>query len=250
MATYFISDLHLHPQREAITAAFFAFTERLAAGDQLFILGDFFDAWLGDDDDHPLAVQVQAHLKALVDRQVTTALQVGNRDFLLGARFAAATGVELLPDVLCRTIEGHAVLLLHGDSLCTADTAYMAFRQQVRSPAWQQQVLSLPLPQRRQMAAELRAKSQSLNAMKADDIMDVTAEEVDRIMLQHQVKRLIHGHTHRPQVHQWQLEGETVERLVLGDWDTHLWYILAQNGAFALVQEPLPSASSLPTASF
>lgn len=201
----------------------------------LYILGDFFDAWIGDDDDDVIATRIRNELKDFALSTPTFFIH-GNRDFLLGQRFADETGVVLLPECTVAMIEGQSVLLMHGDTLCTSDNEYMQFRAMVRSPQWQQQVLSLALPQRRQMAAELRSKSQSLSAMKAADITDVTQTEVEAIMLQHQVDTLIHGHTHRPGKHTFKLRNSQAERWVLGDWHDTGWYIKSQDGQLELVE--------------
>lgn len=222
MATYFISDLHLNPEAPAITAGFKAFiANTLIEADTLYILGDFFDAWIGDDEDHPYYVDIVSELSALKDRKITVLFMHGNRDFLIGEQFAKDSGTSLLPDPSLIEVNGLKVLLMHGDSLCTDDTEYMAFRTQVRNPAWQGQILSLPLEQRRAMAAQLRAQSKSMNSNKAEDIMDVSEDEVTRVIQAHGVNILLHGHTHRPAKHQH----DGFERIVLGDWGKQGWYV-------------------------
>ncbi|MEY4590786.1 MAG: hypothetical protein RL497_2862 [Pseudomonadota bacterium] len=238
MATFFISDLHLNPQEPKVFTAFVHFISRVQAGDSLYILGDFFDAWLGDDEDHPFALELKNALAQLTERGVLGFMLTGNRDFLLGTAFCQATGFTLLPEEHIVTLNGERVLLMHGDSLCTGDAAYMEFRQMVRQSAWQAQVLSLPLPQRRTLAAQLRAQSQSLNAMKADDIMDVTQHEVEARMQHWDVTKLIHGHTHRPATHRFSLSDAPCERWVLGDWGDYLWCLVVAE-QWQLVQEPI-----------
>jgi UDP-2,3-diacylglucosamine hydrolase len=246
MITLFISDLHLHPERPQLTRAFFHFLHTRAQGaEALYILGDFFDAWIGDDDDTPLNAQVAAELKILSDAGTRIFLMHGNRDFLLGETFAKNAGAQLIADGTLINLYGCPTLLMHGDSLCTGDTDYMAFRQQVRSPQWQAQILALPLAARRALAAQLREKSQEMNSLKAEDIMDVTEAEVERVMREAKVTRLIHGHTHRPARHPMTLEGKPVERIVLGDWHHRAWALEAnqspQTGdGLELVDWPIP----------
>lgn len=225
MQSLFISDLHLGHHSANIVKGFFRFLENQAASaDQLYILGDFFDAWIGDDDDDDLIAQIKDRLRSYArDHQVF--FIHGNRDFLVGEQFARDTGITLLPESHLIDLNGQTTLLTHGDTLCTHDVEYLQFRAMVRNPAWQQQVLSLPLPQRRQMAADLRQKSASMNAMKAEDIMDVTPEEVVRVMADAEVQVLIHGHTHRPAHHALAVNGTAAERWVLGDWGDTGWYL-------------------------
>lgn len=231
MTTFFISDLHLHESRPQITRAFFQFLQTQAKGaEKLFILGDFFDAWIGDDDDAPLNSEVAAELKKLSDTGTSIFLMHGNRDFLLGEKFAEQAGAQIIPEYTTIDLYGEPTLLLHGDSLCTDDAQYIAFRQQVRSPQWQQQVLSQPLAARRALAAQMREKSQAMNSLKAEDIMDVNQAEVINAMKNASVKRMIHGHTHRPAIHTLDIDEKPAERLVLGDWHDKAWAIVAQAG--------------------
>ncbi|RYZ95358.1 MAG: UDP-2,3-diacylglucosamine diphosphatase [Moraxellaceae bacterium] len=235
MTTLFISDLHLHESRPPITRAFFHFLHTQAKyAEALYILGDFFDAWVGDDDDAPLNVAVAAELKRLQQAGTKVFFMHGNRDFLLGEKFANSAGLILIPENTVIDLYGTPTLLLHGDSLCTNDNDYMAFRQQVRSAQWQQQILAQPLAARRALAAELRAKSQSMSAMKAEDIMDVTHAEVVRLMSEKNVTRMIHGHTHRPALHPVTVNGKSAERYVLGDWHHKAWAIRADQHTFEL----------------
>lgn len=235
MAAYFISDLHLSAEVPHIYEAFKEFLTRLQAGDDLYILGDFFDAWIGDDEDDPFALEVKETLRQLTLREVAGYMLPGNRDFLLGEVFCKETGFTLLPEEHVITLNGERVLLMHGDSLCTDDTEYMKFRQMVRNPAWQAQVLALPLAQRRAMAAQLRQQSKSLNAIKAEDIMDVNQKEVEARMEYWGVNRLIHGHTHRPQRHKYERKGFNYERCVLTDWDKYPELVLASPDAILIL---------------
>lgn len=233
MNTYFISDLHLQPEREDLAQAFHNFLDtQLNDGDTLYILGDFFDAWIGDDEDKAFYLQVKDKLRALAERDITCYFMHGNRDFLIRSGFANDTNIRLLEDPTLITLAGKKILLMHGDSLCTRDIDYVAFREQVRSLAWQQTVLAIPLAQRRIMAAEMRKKSTSMNSNKASDIMDVTPEVVDAVMTEHRADILLHGHTHRPARHT--LPGNK-ERIVLGDWDTQGWFVKADDFTLELV---------------
>jgi len=228
MNTLLISDLHLDESRPAISRAFFDFLDReVNTTEALYILGDFFEVWLGDDEDSELAITLQKTLKTFSDGGCALYFMHGNRDFLVGEGFAQATGAQLIPDPTVIDLYGEAVLLMHGDSLCTNDHDYMAFREQARSAQWQQAVLAQPLAERRLLAAGIRHQSQSMNSLKAEDIMDVTSAEVDRVMTEHRVQTLIHGHTHRPATHTLERSGQEAQRIVLGDWDEHGWCIRA-----------------------
>lgn len=222
----FISDLHLEPDRQDISQAFFNFLEKHAANAQaLYILGDFFNVWLGDDYSSELSLKVAEKLKTLSQSGVTIKLMHGNRDFLIGENFAQSCGAELIKEPCSLEAFNQKILLMHGDVLCTQDHDYMAFRQLVRDPEWQQNFLSRPIAERIAFAAEARKQSQSMNSNKAADIMDVTPEAVADIMQKHDVLTLIHGHTHRPAVHDTNQTPEPGRRLVLGDWDDGAWYI-------------------------
>jgi len=238
--TLFISDLHLDESRPHITRAFFQFLETTAKNaEALYILGDFFDAWIGDDDDQPLVQEVAEKLATLTQTGTQVFLMHGNRDFLLGETFARRCNATLLTDERCINLYGVKTLLLHGDSLCTADTEYMQYRNLVRTRAWQDQVLALPLSTRRAMAIESRNKSKNMNSLKADDILDVTPSEVEKVFQQYQVKRMIHGHTHRPARHPMIVEGKNCERIVLGDWHDSFWYINASENDCQLIEQKI-----------
>ncbi len=233
MVSYFISDLHLSPATPRLTTAFYAFLdEKLADADALYILGDFFDAWIGDDEDDPYYLEVQQKLATKVAQGLPISFVHGNRDFLIGDNFAKATGVTLLPEQVTLEIAGRKALLMHGDSLCTDDTEYMAFRAQVRSPQWQAQVLSLPLAQRRAMAAQMRSESTSMNSNKAEDILDVNSTDVEALFASADIELLLHGHTHRPARHKLDFG----ERVVLGDWNNTGWYVRADKQNLDLVE--------------
>lgn len=240
MSILFISDLHLHESRPQITRAFFHFLHTQAAqAETLYILGDFFDAWIGDDDDTKLPKQVAAELFALSQQGIAIYFQHGNRDFLLGESYAHKAGMTLIPETSVIDLYGTPTLLLHGDTLCTADKDYQQFRSMVRSSQWQQQILAQPLAARRALAKQLRDKSQSMNSLKAEDIMDVTPAEVVAQMAKNNVTRLIHGHTHRPARHKLNLNGKIAERIVLGDWHSHGWCIKATENHCELISWPI-----------
>lgn len=235
MRSLFISDLHLQEERPAISRAFFRFLKEDAAGaDALYILGDFFESWVGDDDSNPWIDTIKSALKALSDAGCALYFMHGNRDFLVGQDFCEAVGATLLQDPTVIALNGEPTLLLHGDSLCTGDADYMAFRAMARSPAWQQQVMDKPLAERRALAQQLRMASSEANSNKAEDIMDVTPEEVLTQLRQHGCQRMIHGHTHRPARHALNVDGKTAERIVLGDWDHKGWVLESRTGALEL----------------
>ena len=219
MPTLFISDLHLDETRPHIVDLFTIFLSgqaREAAA--LYILGDLFESWIGDDDDSALALRVAAETRALRDSGVPVYFMHGNRDFLLGARYAARAGMTLLPDPTIIELEGERVLLMHGDTLCTDDIDYQKFRTLVRDPGWQRQFLAKSLSERRAFAAQARGESRKHTSKARPAIMDVNPAAVETMMRAHGVRRLIHGHTHRPATHQLNLDGNAAERIVLGDW--------------------------------
>ena len=217
--TLFISDLHLDPARPAITALFLRFLAGPARqAEALYILGDLFEAWVGDDDDQPEYGRVTEALRAVADRGVSIGVMHGNRDFLMGENFSARTGCRLLTDPTVIDLGGVPTLLLHGDTLCTDDTQYQSLRATVRDPRWQRAFLARPLEERRRLAADLRETSREHTARKDEAIMDVNARAVTRAFREHGVQRMIHGHTHRPGVHTLTVDGVRVERIVLGDW--------------------------------
>ena len=226
MTTLFISDLHLDPSRPAITDLFLAFLrEQARQAEALYILGDLFEAWIGDDTPSPAADAVAVALRELTDAGVPVFFIRGNRDFLLGQDYAQRAGMRILPDPCVITLYGKPVLLQHGDLLCTDDTAYQAFRAQTRDPAFIAQFLSQPLEARIAFAQKARAASQARQSeMKEDDraqfetVTDVAPDEVLATFRRYGVDTMIHGHTHRPAVHNVQVGDATCTRIVLGDW--------------------------------
>ncbi|WP_044184859.1 UDP-2,3-diacylglucosamine diphosphatase [Phytobacter massiliensis] len=219
MATLFIADLHLQTEEPAITAGFLRFLRTQAsAADALYILGDLFEAWIGDDDPTPLHHEVAAALRALTESGVPCYFIHGNRDFLLGKRFARESGMQLLPEEKVLNLYGRNVLIMHGDTLCTDDAGYQAFRAKVHQPWLQTLFLALPLFIRRRIAARMRAGSKAANSSKSVDIMDVNPQAVIDAMEKQHVQYLIHGHTHRPAVHALTVNGMPAQRVVLGAW--------------------------------
>ena len=221
MATLFIADLHLCVEEPAITAGFLRFLAGEARkADALYILGDLFEAWIGDDDPNPLHRQMAAAIKAVSDSGVPCYFIHGNRDFLLGKRFASEIGMTLLPEEKVLELYGRRVLIMHGDTLCTDDAGYQAFRAKVHKPWLQTLFLALPLFVRKRIAARMRANSKEANSSKSLAIMDVNQNAVVSAMEKHQVQWLIHGHTHRPAVHELIANQQPAFRVVLGAWHT------------------------------
>ena len=230
MTTYFISDLHLNLNTPELVQGFCHFLGSLEDAETLYILGDFFDAWIGDDFDTPLSQTVAAALTQLSQSGCTIYIMHGNRDFLLGQDFCKRCGAELLEEGVQIVLGNQNVLLLHGDSLCTDDIQYQALRTMLRNPQWQQGILAKSIEERLQIAKQARMDSSEANASKNQDIMDVNQLAVQNALDEAGVTTLIHGHTHRPDDHHWQQEqnGNTrhYRRLVLGDWSsTHGWLI-------------------------
>ncbi|EPV8597608.1 UDP-2,3-diacylglucosamine diphosphatase [Enterobacter roggenkampii] len=221
MATLFIADLHLQTEEPAITAGFLRFLRGEAkSADALYILGDLFEAWIGDDDPNPLHREMAAAIHALVDSGVPCYFIHGNRDFLIGKRYARESGMTLLPEEQVLDLYGRKVLIMHGDTLCTDDTGYLAFRAKVHTPWIQKVFLALPLFIRNRIAARMRAGSKAANSSKSMTIMDVNPQAVVRVMEKHDVQWLIHGHTHRPDAHSLIANGQPAHRVVLGAWHT------------------------------
>jgi UDP-2,3-diacylglucosamine hydrolase len=218
--TLFISDLHLTEERPEANERFIAFLEdRARAAAALYILGDFFEYWIGDDDlEWPFNAVVAGLLRELTRRGVPVSLMHGNRDFLIGERFCAATGASLLADPTVAEIEGTRTLLVHGDTLCTDDLDYQAWRRKARDPAFQAAFLAKPLPERRVAIVQMREKSREVVQGKAAEIMDVNDGAVREALRRHGVRRLIHGHTHRSGRHALEVDGSRCERWVLPDW--------------------------------
>ncbi len=233
----FISDLHLTAERPAANARFFRFlAETARAAEALYILGDFFEAWVGDDAlDDPFHAQVAAALRHLVARGVRLHVMHGNRDFLLGEAFACATGASLLPEQAVVNLYGRPTLLLHGDVLCTDDLDYQQFRRLVRDPGWQARFLARPLPERLALARQLRERSEQVKGDKRPEIMDANPEAVQDAFRRHGVARMIHGHTHRPAHHRLTVDDRACERWVLPDWYDTGGYLICSDAGCRLV---------------
>jgi UDP-2,3-diacylglucosamine hydrolase len=230
-----ISDLHLEEGRPDITRAFLGLLAgRARTAESLYILGDFFEAWIGDDAMSPFQRSICQALRALSDSGTNVFLMHGNRDFMIGKAFCKAAGCTLLKDPSVVNFNGEPVLLMHGDSLCTRDEAYMRMRRYLRHPLTLWVLRHLPLSTRHKLARKLRSESRAQTRMKANDIVDVTPDEVVRVMAESGVQTLIHGHTHRPAVHDVQLDGTTAQRIVLGDWDREGWLLRIDEQGFHL----------------
>lgn len=226
--TLFISDLHLDEEQPAITEGLLAFLVRESPNTQtLYVLGDLFESWVGDDNETPFNRRMVAAFRAFAQGGRALYFMHGNRDFLLGKVFAAQAGGKLLAENTVIDLYGTRTLLLHGDSLCTDDTEYQKFRTLVRSPAWQAGALAMPLPARLALAAKIRNESKIQNANKAENIMDVNAKAVAGALRTHDAGAMIHGHTHRPAVHEVDLGARRAARYVLGDWGSKGWCIRA-----------------------
>ena len=228
MKPRFISDLHLSDKHPELTQAFFVFlNESKEACTHLYILGDLFEAWIGDDDDTPIYQEIKKALLEFTTNGPETFFIHGNRDFLIGNDFAKDTGITLLPDPYSLDINGQKVVLSHGDFLCTDDIDYIAFRDQVRTKEWQANFLQKDLTERKEIAEAMRGASQEATAEKSNTITDVNALAVESFVDEHKPSLFIHGHTHRPDIHDVNLS----KRVVLGDWDTHGWFLsIDENG--------------------
>jgi len=219
MTTLFIADLHLSEQRPEITELFIEFLKTKARHARaLYILGDLFEAWLGDDCILPAYNEIITQLKNLTDSNIPVYLVHGNRDFLIGNHFCELTGCQLLDESTTITIDNNDYIIMHGDTLCTDDVKYQQFRTMVRNPEWQQQMLSKTPAERIALAKQYREISKSETSTKAEDIMDVNQGEVEKVMRTTNIFTLIHGHTHRPNIHNFDIDGKPARRIVLGDW--------------------------------
>ncbi len=239
MTTLFISDLHLEAGRPEIGEQFLAFLKDEARdAEALYILGDLFEAWLGDDDPNPYYGAIRAAIRDLADSGVPVFFMHGNRDFMIGDAFAKSTGVTILPDPSVVELYGQPVLLSHGDALCTDDVEYQQVRAMTRNPEWQAMMRSKSIEERIQIALAARNESSERNAVLADEIMDVNDDAVVATIAEHGVDILLHGHTHRPKVHDYEIDGRSAKRIVLGDW--------YEQGSVVRWDESGPSLESLP----
>ncbi|MCF6225083.1 MAG: UDP-2,3-diacylglucosamine diphosphatase [Xanthomonadales bacterium] len=235
--TFFISDTHLDDKHPEVTSLFLNTLEtRVQGADALYLLGDIFEYWIGDDAIGETASEVARICTRLSDQGMRIYFQHGNRDFLLGETYAKHANWELIPDPLEIDLYGRQVLLMHGDSLCTDDSAYQAFRTQVRNPVWQKTFLSHTIAERINMAQQARSESMQHTANADNSIMDVNNNAVINAFREHQSKTLIHGHTHRPAVHDLAIAGKPYKRMVLGDWHQNGWLIEADKNSIELVK--------------
>jgi len=227
--TFFISDLHLCQEQPQITKIFLDFLKTKATeADALYILGDFFEVWIGDDDRNAFNQMIIQALRAFTDTGIPTYFMHGNRDYLIGKRFAKASGVQLLKEPTVINLYGSPILLLHGDSLCTLDIKHQKARKMMHNRFYQLITLSLPLKLRRHIAGRLRNTSKENKRQLENHIMDVTPEEVLHVMREAKVKTLIHGHTHRPAIHNIKIDNQNAQRIVLGAWHKQGNYLKIQ----------------------
>jgi len=234
--SYFIADLHLAENRPDITRCFLSFLkEQAPLAEALYILGDLFEYWLGDDDNSPLVSQVSQALSHLNTLGLEIYFIHGNRDFLLGKHYAKKSGMTLLDEIEQLNIYGQSIIIMHGDTLCTRDVGYQKFRKKSRSWWWQTIIKSLPLFVRRKIADNYRIKSAAATAEKTQDIMDVTESEVVKCLNLYNSQLLIHGHTHRPKVHQLIANDKDAQRVVLGDWYEQGSYLKINKQGFELL---------------
>lgn len=219
MSTLFVSDLHLEAERPDIGHQFIEFlkTDAMEA-DDLYILGDLFEAWVGDDDPNSHYAKIKMAIRKVVDKGIPVYFMHGNRDFMIGRQFANETGVEILKDPYPITMYGQKALLSHGDAMCTDDVQYQRVRVMTRDPDWQASMLAKPLKERLRIAEEARRQSLERTLNLSMNIMDVNQDEVKRVITKYGVDVLLHGHTHRPGVHTVDLGKRTAQRIVLGDW--------------------------------
>lgn len=238
MRTLFVSDLHLDPDRPRVAAAFLSLLSGEARrAEALYILGDLFEAWVGDDGASPLGDEVALALRALSDAGIAIHFIRGNRDFLLGRDFAERCGMRVLPDPSVIDLYGTPTLLLHGDLLCTDDLPYQQWRRQSRDPDWQAALLAQPLAVRRAMAAKARTTSRAHLDGLSETIMDVAPATVEQWFRLYGVNRMIHGHTHRPAIHATIVDGRPCTRIVLGDWhDDRTWLLSAEPDGLSLAE--------------
>jgi UDP-2,3-diacylglucosamine hydrolase len=219
MTSLFISDLHLESGRPEIGEQFLSFLAGEArTAEVLYILGDLFEAWLGDDDPNPYYSAMKVEIRALVDSGVPVFFMHGNRDFIIGEEFARETGVSILNDPTVVELYGENVLLCHGDSLCTDDEQYQQIRAMTRNPEWQAMMLAKTIEERIAFAIQARKESMARGESLDDEIMDVNQDAVEAALNEHGVDTMLHGHTHRPAVHEVNLRDRAARRIVLGDW--------------------------------
>ena len=218
MYTLFISDLHLNPQQPEVTQAFINFLQKTRNAEAIYILGDFVEYWIGDDDNDHKLNDAFTCLKDTANAGIPIFLMHGNRDFLISNKFSKEYNITLLDDPALINLYGESILLTHGDMLCTDDIEYQKFRKMVRDPNWQLEFLKQPLDERRNIVHNLRETSRQATEEKIEEIMDVNQKTVEQTMQAHHVQYLIHGHTHRPALHTFSMDNKRYQRWVLGDW--------------------------------
>lgn len=219
MKTLFVSDLHIDLAQPEIGQQFAEFLAGEArSAEALYILGDLFESWVGDDDPNPHYDEAKQRIRELVDSGVPVFFMHGNRDFMIGKRFARETGVELLDDPVVHSVHGEQVLLSHGDAYCTDDVEYQAVRRMTRDPQWQAMMLSRSLDERLAFAAKARAASKAQGGKLDEKISDVNDAAIRKLMQEHEVSVMLHGHTHRPAIHRFTNNDLPATRIVLGDW--------------------------------
>lgn len=232
-----ISDLHLNEARPELNRQFIRMLEQDWRNyDEILILGDLFHAWIGDDDDSDWLSPVLDAMQQCCASGVRMGVQFGNHDFLYGDKFCSRSGARILDEYLPLSLGGRDALLMHGDQLCTLDTDYQEYRARVHGAEWQAEFLARSLSERRDLVQGLRRDSQKQTALKPSDIMDVSPDEVVRVMQQYDTRLLIHGHTHRPAVHPLSVDGQPAQRMVLGSWDEHGWCIEASDDSLELLR--------------
>ncbi len=240
MATLFISDLHLTPSRPDISHCFFEFMGNEAvSADALYVLGDLFEFWIGDDDDSPFNQSVKTAFKHLTDSGVPCYFIQGNRDFLVGKRFAAETGITLLEEECSIDLYGERAVILHGDTLCSDDVKYQAYRAKVHQPWLQWLYNRLPLALKKRIVAKFQADIGEEKKGKSLDIMDVNQNTVEAVLKKHNACLMIHGHTHRPDIHHFESQSNHCTRIVLGDWYTQSSILIFEKGSYELKNKPL-----------
>lgn len=239
MTTLFISDLHLSPATPATTDCFVRFMRQEAIhAEALYVLGDLFEFWIGDDDRSEFAEQIRAEFKTLTDSGVACFFTQGNRDFLVGKRFSRQTGVTLLGDETVIDLYGRKALVLHGDTLCTRDVKYLEYRKKVHQPWLQWLFNRIPMRYKKKIVSKIQSDIKTDKQTKSLDIMDVTQSEVEHVMQAYNVDLMIHGHTHRPNVHTFESDQTICTRIVLGDWYTQGSVLTFDKNDFELQQRP------------
>jgi UDP-2,3-diacylglucosamine hydrolase len=242
MTTLFISDLHLSPSRPDITQCFVDFMHTDATkATHLYVLGDLFEFWIGDDDNSEFSMQIQQEFKRLTNLVIKCYFTQGNRDFLVGQRFAKQTGMTLLEDETVIDLYGRKAVVLHGDTLCTMDVKYLEYRKKVHQP-WLQWVFNrIPFSLKKKIVSKVQSDIKEEKQTKSLDIMDVTPDEVVSVMNKHNVELMIHGHTHRPNIHQLNVSSGDAIRIVLGDWYTQGSILVYDENGFDLITKSFQS---------